>query len=178
LSKIPEGKIVPHVAVANTPQHPIQDEDDEHILALFRDVNLEEYLTSLQVFWYIGCVDRAAMQSAGPAMGVKKLTAMRESLKPNFRHYELPWNVAYFSETLYKKLDFLFGRPPFASHAWPEAEREQLLRKDFERKSRHNTRGKGRDEKQWTTKAWRAWKYINRFLIIKGLLPQLDDDFD
>ena len=138
---------------------------DETILSWFTEIDLEEYLKPLQVFWCIGCLERASVKSGGPALGVHKLARSLKTINPMFKFRALPIGATYLRR-VFLDIDSFFDREPFYSNAWSDEERGQELRPEFMKGERRQAR--------WTTKAWTAWSYIDRFLRLRNLLPTLN----
>jgi|SRR5579884_499904 len=139
--------------------------EDERILTLFKDVDLTKHLTRLQVFWCIGQVDRAAFESAGRAIGWDKLQRTLKRHQPTFTQIRLPTSSGYIRHQCLEVLDGLFDREPFYSNAWSDEERGMALRDEYKYKNRK--------ESCWTRKSRTALRYVERFLFIKGLQPEM-----
>ena len=160
LAAIPLETLLPPTAESPVALGP----DDERILSWFDRVAMTDYLTRLQVFWCIGRVDRQAFESAGLAMGWKRLSKALADLRPAFAGIELPVGTTFLRGTCLPHLNTLFRGGLFAANAWTEAERDMPLRDE----SGYLNRDGGR----WTAKAESAWRYVDRFLTIKEWLPE------
>lgn len=162
-------QLTPKTAPAVPPPSPSVSDEDRRVLSWFAEVkDLGDYLTHLQVFWCIGQVDREAIQSANPAMGWRKLNARLGKFAPVFNFSSLPTGSDHLRNTCLPELDGLFDREPFYSKAWSDEERGLPLRMPWQR-------GK-RPESRWTRKAWTAWRYVDRFLTLRDLLPQVEGE--
>lgn len=139
--------------------------EDERILNWFQDVDLTKYLTPLQLFWCIGCLEREAIESAGLALGWHRLARHLRDLNPQFRFANLPTGVTYLLRDCLPSVDGLLDREPFHSNAWSDAERPLELREE----SMLGKRPQGR----WTLKARTALRYVDRFLTLRGLRPTI-----
>ncbi len=148
--------------VSGSEPAPLLSKEDRRILDWFETVDLAEYLTSLQVFWCIGCVERNAIESAGLGLGVNRLPSRLRDLDPRFHRQPLPTGAKYLGRAL-ADVDGLFDRPPFHPHAWSDDERGLPLRDE---------RGKRRDP-LWTPKAWKAWQIVDRFLTLSNRRPEI-----
>lgn len=140
-------------------------EDDERLLRWFDEFNLKDYQTDLQVFWCVGYVDREALQSAGTALGLKRLSQRLSEIDPHFKRKRLPRSIGYLRETCFESIYGLFDKEPFRSEAWSPEERTLEIRPGVKYKER--------DESRWTPKAWKAWQYVDRFLRMRKLLPTI-----
>jgi HEAT repeat protein len=141
--------------------------EEKRVLGWFEsgDVDLQEYLQHLQVFWCIGVVERTAFESGGQALGYNKLTLKLRMLSPHFNLIPLPTGANHICGTCLPDLDGLFDREPFFSASWSDHERGLPLRDEFMRGERK--------ESCWTPKARKAWSYVDCFLTIRGYLPQI-----
>ena len=164
LAQIPLEVLVEDAAATAT-QKPVLSVEDERILGWFNEVDMTQYLVSLQVFWCIGYVEREAIESAGPALGWHKLNARLVRLNPQFTFAPLPTGVTYLREECIPSVDGLFDREPFHSNAWSDEEQGLELRKE--------SMLKNRPQGIWTPKAQTAWGYVDRFLTLRGWLPAI-----
>jgi hypothetical protein len=139
--------------------------EDERILTWFKDVDLTQFLTPLQLFWCIGQVDRAAMESAGRALGYSRLHKRLKELQPTFTQKRLPKSIGYIRERCLEVVDGLFDKEPFYSNAWSDIERGLALRAEY--------LWGDRKESCWTQKSRKAWGYVDRFLSVNRLLPEM-----
>jgi len=140
-------------------------EEDERILAWFKDVHPKEYLEPLQLYWCIGQADRAAFESAGRALGYDRLQKRLKRLQPTFGKKRLNISNGYIRKSCLDLLDCLFDNEPFYSNAWSDEERELALRVEYY--------WGGRKESSWTHKARTALHYVDRYLSIKEWLPDM-----
>jgi len=164
LSWIPVEPMVQE-AIASTKQQPILSAEDQRILAWFKVVDLTDYLTPLQVFWCIGQVDRAAVESEGPAMGYSRLQRKLSQLRPTYAEIRLNTSNGYIRQGCLDVVYGLLDKEPFYSNAWAEDERGMEFRVPY-------MRG-GREEGQWTGRARKAFHYVDRFLSIMKCLPKM-----
>ena len=141
--------------------------EDEQILGWFKDVTMNNYRDALQVFWCIGLIEGDAMKSAERALGWGSLSKrLRDDLDPRFKLVKLPTSIKFLSVTCVPDLDGLFDRDPFYSNAWTEEERPLPLRTVSTKKGE-------RPQSRWTHKTWKAWQYVDRFLTLRNLLPEI-----
>lgn len=140
-------------------------EDDERLLRWFEQIDMTEYQTKVQVFWCVGYIDKEAIQSAGMALGLKRLSKRLREIDPIFKRDLLPVSIGYLRETCFQGINKLFNNEPFCSEAWAPEERTLGIRSEVKYKERR--------EPCWTPKAWKAWQYVDRFLRLQKLLPTI-----
>jgi hypothetical protein len=141
--------------------------EEKQIVGWFESVNVElkECLQPLQVFWCIGVVDREAFLSGTLASGINKLPERLSQLKPTFNCLPLPLSSGYIRNTCLEILSSLFNQNPFLGAAWSDDEQMSHLRIE---------RGVGKKKWGiWSPRARKAWHYVDRFLTLRGLLPQI-----
>ncbi len=164
LTRIPVERIVQE-AMESSKRPPILSEEDQRILNWFKDVDMTEYLPRLQLFWCIGQVDRAAVESEGRAMGYSRLQRELRRLRPTYAEMRLNTSNGYIRQGCLDVVYALLDKEPFYSNAWAEDERGLDFRVPC-------MRG-GREEGQWTRRARKAFHYVGRFLSIMKCLPQI-----
>jgi hypothetical protein len=147
------------------PKRPVLSEEDKRILTWFKDVDLTEYLTPLQLFWCIGQVDRAALESEGRAVGYSKLVRKLKQVRPTYAEIRLPTSNGYIRQGCLDVVYALLDKEPFYSNAWTDDERAMEFRVQY-------MSGR-REEGQWTRKARKAFHYVDRFLSIMKCLPKI-----
>ena len=152
-------------AMASSARPLILSEEDQRILTWFKDVDLTEYLTPLQLFWCIGQVDRAAIESEGRAIGYSKLQRTLQQLRPTYAEIRLPTSNGYIRQGCLEVVHVLLDKEPFFSNAWTDEERGLKFRAT-------HMRGKRR-ESRWTRRARKAFHYVDRFLSIMKCLPKM-----
>jgi HEAT repeat protein len=166
--------IAPHVLKQDPTNvesnHPPHTPEDDRILSWFKQVRVEEYMQHLQVFWCIGYVDRDAMKSSGLAMGYKKLSELLNKREPHYKHILLHVSDGHIRSKCLPNLDGgLFDLDPFLTHAWTDEERRQAFREPDRSPG-------GKMFERWTPKAWKAWTYVDRFLSLNDLVPEMNNE--
>ena len=139
-------------------------DEDQQTLDLFADVNPKRFLSLLQTYWCIGLVERDVMESANLAKGYAKLHEKLELLEAKFDSTPVNVSIGYIRETCLEKLAELFSCKPF-SNIWSAEE----VNPDLRIEERVGNRIHGR----WTPRARKAWSYVNRFLTLRGWLPEI-----
>ena len=147
-------------------------EFDAKVTRWFSSLDYAEFRNYLHAYWCMGSLDKNAMMALGMSRGHADVQDALRRMKEEGR-CELAHDSQKFLSKSVATLSERFKKQPFLEEAWsPEEQIAELQISVGQASVSPGTKKKNSvKDKLWTPRGRAAWRYIDRFLHLKGDLP-------